>query len=77
MSEKSIPLPPTLPQHLLATIGEYGMARTDGVSQAEIEARWLALIGGIKRYAVDYAISVVAQPPATSAPTTKDTGGER
>jgi hypothetical protein len=43
---------PTLPQSLLNLIGEYGMARTDGVSQLEIQHRWLQLIAGIKTYAL-------------------------
>lgn len=46
---------PTLPQSLLNTIGEYGMARTDRVSELEIQHRWLLLIVGIK----DYTASVL------------------
>jgi hypothetical protein len=42
---------PTLPQSLLDLIGEYGMARTDGVSDVERLHRWQLLIDGIKDYA--------------------------
>lgn len=42
---------PTLPKILLDLIGEYGMARTDGVNELEIQHRWLMLIDGIKEYA--------------------------
>lgn len=42
---------PTLPKSLLNLIGEYGMARTDGVNDLEIQHRWLMLIAGIKEYA--------------------------
>jgi hypothetical protein len=43
-----------LPDSLLNTIGEYGMARTDRVSQLEVTHRWQLLIAGIKAYASDY-----------------------
>jgi hypothetical protein len=42
---------PTLPQKLINAIGEYGMARTDGVSSIAVQYRWEVLIGGIKDYA--------------------------
>jgi len=42
---------PTLPQSLLNTIGEYGLARTDGVGEIERMHRWELLIVGIKEYA--------------------------
>jgi hypothetical protein len=44
--------PPTLPQSLLNLIGDYGMARTDGVSDVERLHRWQLLIDGIKAYAL-------------------------
>lgn len=50
---------PTLPQSLINLIGEYGFARTDGVSEIERLHRWELLIAGIK----DYAASVATQPP--------------
>ena len=43
---------PTLPKALLNLIGEYGMARTDRVSELEVQHRWLQLIAGIKTYAL-------------------------
>lgn len=43
--------PPPLPQSLLDLIGEYGLARTDGVSDVERLHRWQKLIEGIKAYA--------------------------
>lgn len=49
--------PPTLPRYLLDMIGEYGMARSDGVGQLEVQHRWETLIGGIKRYASDFTRS--------------------
>lgn len=54
----------TLPQHLLNLIGEYGMARTDGVSELEIQHRWLMLIQGIK----DYARSLLARQSGEDKP---------
>jgi hypothetical protein len=41
---------PTLPKSLLNTIGEYGMARTDRVSELTIQHRWLRLVAGIKEF---------------------------
>lgn len=41
---------PLLPQSLINTIGEYGMARTDGASPIEVTHRWELLIKGIKDY---------------------------
>lgn len=58
-----LPTPPTLPQSLLTTMGEYGMARTDGVNELEVQARWLALIEGIKLYAVAYGMTVARAKP--------------
>lgn len=49
---------PTLPQSLINLIGEYGMARTDGVSEIERLHRWQTLIAGIK----DYARAALQQP---------------
>ncbi|HJV72703.1 MAG TPA: hypothetical protein VJ654_00650 [Noviherbaspirillum sp.] len=42
---------PTLPKNLLDLIGEYGMARTDGLNDLDVQHRWLNLIDGIKDYA--------------------------
>jgi hypothetical protein len=56
-----LPEPPTLPSGLLALIGEYGMARTDGASQVETLFRWEQLIGGVKVYAREYAVLAVKQ----------------
>lgn len=42
---------PILPPSLLAAIGEYGLARTDGVSDIERLHRWQLLIDAIKSYA--------------------------
>lgn len=58
--QRVLPQPPTLPRTLLATIGEYGMARTDGLNELEIQDRWIALIDGIKTYAIDYARAAAA-----------------
>jgi hypothetical protein len=55
MSEKM----PRLPNELLDLMSEYGMARTDGVSDVERLARWARLIDGIKGYA---AAALAAQP---------------
>lgn len=54
MSDQTKPmLPglPTLPQPLLDAIGEYGLARTDGVSEIERVHRWEVLISLVKDYA--------------------------
>lgn len=51
LSEKS--KMPMLPQRLIDLIGHYGMARTDGAHQLEIQHRWECLIRGIKDYARD------------------------
>lgn len=48
---------PTLPQSLLDLIGDYGMARTDGVSDVERLHRWQLLIDGIKAYALGVSAS--------------------
>jgi hypothetical protein len=55
---------PPLPEKLLARIGEYGLARTDGVGDPERLHRWQLLIDGIKEYAADYARAALpaAQP---------------
>lgn len=42
--------PATLPQVLIDLIGEYGLARTDGVGEIERLHRWELLIAGIKDY---------------------------
>jgi hypothetical protein len=61
---------PTLPQSLLNTIGEYGMARTDGVSALEVTHRWQLLISGIKEYTAEVLeAALAAQPPAVAART--------
>lgn len=52
-ARKSTPQMPMLPDWLLNAIGEYGMARTDRVSDVEIQHRWEELIRYIKRYAAD------------------------
>lgn len=44
---------PMLPPSLLNTIGEYGMARTDRVSELTVQYRWEMLIAGIKDYAAE------------------------
>jgi len=54
---------PILPQSLINTIGDYGMARIDGVSQMERWHRWQLLIAGIK----DYAASVLAATHGVTA----------
>lgn len=41
---------PMLPASLLNTIGEYGMARTDRVSELTVQYRWKLLLAGIKDY---------------------------
>lgn len=56
--------PPTLPQYLLDLIGEYGMARTDGLDDIGRTYRWELLIDGIKRYAKDATLSQPASEPA-------------
>lgn len=43
---------PTLPKSLLDLIGEYGMARTDGLTELDRIALWQDLILGIKDYAL-------------------------
>jgi hypothetical protein len=60
----TLPPLPMLPQKLLARIGEYGLARTDGVGDPERLHRWQLLIDGIKEYAADYARAALpaAQP---------------
>ncbi|MFC7515048.1 hypothetical protein ACFQUU_08535 [Herbaspirillum sp. GCM10030257] len=58
------PALPKLPQSLLNLIGEYGMARTDGVNQLEIQHRWLSLIDGIKGYARNVAATPDSAAPA-------------
>lgn len=49
-----MPSVPNLSQELINTIGEYGMARTDGVSEAEVLHRWQLVLSSIKRYAHAY-----------------------
>lgn len=51
----TVPLPDYLPQWLINRIGEYGMARSDGVSDVTRLERWEHLIAGIKGYANDHA----------------------
>lgn len=65
-TERAEPMP-TLPQTLVNIIGEYGMARTDGVSDIERLHRWTLLIAAIKLYAAECARAAVqqAQPVAT------------
>ncbi len=67
--------PPTLPRYLLDMIGEYGMARTDSVGQLEVQHRWETLIGGIKRYASDFA-STAQGTQADSAPVSTEQAGD-
>lgn len=75
MTKPILPDPPTLPKELLTLIGEYGMARTDGVNDLEIQHRWLTMIEGIKIYASDYALSARLLPegwkPIETAPEPK------
>lgn len=47
----SMPPLPTISKELLDTIGHYGMARTDRVSEVEVIHRWQQVLIGIKRYA--------------------------
>lgn len=49
------PTPPVLPKSLLDLIGEYGYARTAGLSELERLALWDRLIVGIKEYAAQHA----------------------
>jgi hypothetical protein len=51
-----------LPDSLLNLIGEYGMARTDGVGELEVLHRWETLIRGIKDYA--QVLQSIQSPPA-------------
>lgn len=60
--------PPALPRYLLDMIGEYGMARTDSVGQLEVQHRWETLIGGIKRYASDFARSAAQSTAPSNSP---------
>jgi hypothetical protein len=46
--------PSVLPQSLINQIGEYGLARTDKVTEIERIHLWQLLIDGIKEYAKDY-----------------------
>ena len=55
---------PLLPQSLLDLIGEYGHARTDGVSEFERIHRWGLLIAGIKDYAHSVLQECATKPPA-------------
>lgn len=57
---------PMLPDWLLNAIGEYGMARTDRVSDVEIQHRWQELIRYIKRYAAD-CVSATTLPQPNEA----------
>jgi hypothetical protein len=58
---------PSLPQTLLDLIGEYGMARTDGVSDIERQHRWELLVEGIKQYT-----AAVRSTPSPSLRTLSD-----
>ena len=49
------PTPPVLPKPLLDLIGEYGYARTAGLSEFERLALWDRLIVAIKEYAAQHA----------------------
>lgn len=66
--------PPTLPRYLLNMIGEYGMARTDSVGQLEVQHRWETLIGGIKRYASDFANTAQGPQPESAQVSTEQAG---
>lgn len=59
---------PRLPQHLLNIIGEYGHARTDGLSDPDRCHLWETLIAAIK----NYAWSCLASPAAQVEQTTRD-----
>lgn len=65
-ARKSTPQMPMLPDWLLNAIGEYGMARTDRVSDVEIQHRWQELIRYIKRYAAD-CVSATTLPQPNEA----------
>jgi hypothetical protein len=62
---------PILPNTLLNLIAEYGLARTDGVSDIERLARWELLIAGIKCYAGD-VLAAAAPVPVERQPLTDD-----
>jgi hypothetical protein len=66
---EALPHLPVLGPILLGLIGEYGLARTDGVSETERIHRWTLLIDGIKVYASSYgaacARAVLAAPQNT------------
>lgn len=51
---------PTLPQSLLNQICYYGIARTDGKSEAERLYLWQLLIEGIKLYAAEFGRDAIA-----------------
>lgn len=62
-----LPPLPTLPQHLIGLIGEYGMARTDGMSELDRIDKWQELIVGIKEYASEYGAACRASAGAADA----------
>lgn len=59
-SADELPPLPVLPQHLIGVIGEYGMARTDGLGDTDRINLWTQLAEEIKVYATDYARSAIA-----------------
>jgi hypothetical protein len=71
-----LPPLPVLPPELLNMIGEYGMARTDGLGDLDRIHVWELLIDGVKAYARHYARAALAARQAPIEPA-KDaiTGG--
>lgn len=63
---------PALPRELLDQLGEYGMARTDGVSPVEINHRWAQVIDGIKRYAASQVAPVQDVAPMAEVVVNED-----
>lgn len=61
------PAMPTLPHHLIDLIGEYGLARSDGLSEISRLHLWEQLIDGIKDYA--RACMQAQWQPIETAPT--------
>jgi hypothetical protein len=60
IGEGGLPNLPTLPQSLLNTISDYGMARTDGKSDVERLELWKDLNSAIKHYAAVYGRYAIA-----------------
>lgn len=64
---------PILPQHLLNIIGDYGLARTDGLNELDRIDLWEKLIRAIKTYAWACQPDAPAiQPPPSAEPAPTD-----